>query len=79
MDLCRSQSARGCLPLFMFPRGTWSPAQRWMTYSSLWMNRLFPTLPGELRAEEAERRPGGLEAWPPLSGALLAAARVGFG
>ena len=48
-----------------------------MTYPSLWVNRLFPTLPGELRAEEAERRPGGLEAWLPLTGALLAAARAG--
>lgn len=62
---------------FMLPRGTWTPAQRWMTYSSLWVNCLFPTLPGELRAEEAERRPGRLEAWPPLSGALLATARAG--
>lgn len=68
MDLCESQSARGCLPLSTLPRGTRSLVCRWMAHPSLWVNCLFPTLPGELRAEEAEGRASGLEAWPPLPG-----------
>lgn len=52
------------------------PGVKVMAHPSLWVNCLFPTLPGELRAEEVERRPGGLEAWPPLPRALLAAARA---
>lgn len=59
------------------PQRDRSPVCRWIAHPSLWVNCLFPTLPGELRAEEAEGRPGGLEAWPPLPRALLAAARAG--
>lgn len=67
MDLRDRRAPEAVGPVYA-PQRDLEPLAKLDDIPSLWVNH-FPTLPGELRAEEAEMRPGGLEAWPPTAAA----------